>query len=113
MAISFQTDAELLSSEYAPRRQARLNYALSFALRLPHTAETSVWYAKIVTVRKELKRARKAGGDAGDADVWIIAGAAEHRIPLISHDRQMVVLARSSDQRAYTAIPTLRSGNPA
>ena len=108
MAVSFQTEAELLSSEYAPRRQARLDYALSFALRLPHTARTSLWYARIVTIRKELKRSRKTGGDAGDADVWIIAGAAEHGIALVSHDRQMVALARSAGQRAYTAIPALR-----
>ena len=112
MAVSFQTEAELLSSEYAPRRQARLDYALSFALKLPHTDETSSWYARIVATRKELKRGRKAGGDAGDADVWIVASAAEYQLALITHDRQMVHLARSSGRPTYTALPVLRSGNP-
>ena len=112
IAVSFQTEAELLSSDYAARRQARLDHALALTLRLPHSDETNVWYANIARARKLLKASRSAGGDVGDADVWIIAGAAEYGLALISHDRQMVHLGRSIGHRVYTVLPSLRSDNP-
>jgi predicted nucleic acid-binding protein len=110
-AISFQVDAELLSAGYAPSRQLRLDALRRSLVYLPHSNATSGWYARVANARKALKARRRPGGDAGDADVWIIASALEHRLVLVSHDRQQIMLARDVGQAVLTVVTDLRSLN--
>ena len=110
--LSFQSRPELLGANYAPARQKRLEALLAAIVWAPHSAATDVWYARVVAVRKQLKTQGRSGGDAGDADAWIIASALEHALPLMSHDRQQVELARACDCPTYTDLDELRYGNP-
>jgi predicted nucleic acid-binding protein len=112
LAISFQVGAELLASGYSGRRLSRLQQLQAAAVYLPHSHATSSYYAEATLVRKALRRSTRAGRDAGDADLWIIASAIEHSIPLASQDAQQVALARAMGVDAYTALPRLRAGNP-
>ena len=112
LVISFQTRPELAAAAYAPPRQARLEGLLRAIVELPHGHETSGWYTRGILQRKVLKRARRVGGDAGDADLWIIASALEYSIPLVSHDAQQVALGRAMGLSVFTALPAHISGNP-
>ncbi len=112
IVLSFQSRPELLGANYAPSRQKRLDALLAVVITAPHSAATDVWYARVVAVRKQLKAQSRMGGDAGDADAWIIASALEHSVPLMSHDRQQVELARACDCPTYTDLDELRAGNP-
>jgi hypothetical protein len=71
-----------------------------------------VHYANVVAVRRQLKLQSQPGSDAGDADVWIISSALEHAVPLASHDRQQVSLARACGVPTFTDIAELRAQNP-
>jgi predicted nucleic acid-binding protein len=110
--LSFQVHAELLCADYSPARTARLMILQSNALKSPHTELTSVYYADVARFRKALKRARQHGGDASDADVWIIASALEHHAPLVSHDIHQVELGRAAGLPVFTQLADLRVANP-
>ena len=107
-AISFQVDAELLSSGYGPSRQMRLDLLRAGLLYLPHSRATNRWYARVSNVRKALRRGRGGGRDAGDADMWIIATALEHGLALVAHDRHQILLAVETGVRVFTNIRDLR-----
>jgi predicted nucleic acid-binding protein len=109
IALSFQTLAELLGADYTSARQASLDRAVARTVRLPHSDETSESYARVASVRRALRRGRRLGSDAGDADVWIISSALQYHLPLMSHDRQQVALARASGLTVETAHPQLKS----
>jgi predicted nucleic acid-binding protein len=112
ISFSFQARSELLGAQYQGKRLAQLQTLLATTLPLPQTDATSIWYARIAAARKELKRKHQVGGDAGDADVWIIASAMEHRLALVSHDQQQVALARSMGHPTLTDLDDLRGANP-
>lgn len=112
LAVSFQVRAELLAAGYGAARMKRLEDLLSAMLALPHAESTDVWYSRIIERRRELKKIGQPGGDAGDADAWIISSSLEHGIPLLSHDIQQVHLGRAIGGRIITNLPTLRDSNP-
>jgi predicted nucleic acid-binding protein len=113
LAISFQTRAELLAAGYSPPRQRRLDDLLSRSVILPHSDDTSEWYARAIIARRRLRSARRLGSDASDGDVWVMSSSGEYETPLISHDRHQVSLARAIDIPTFTALPALHAGNPA
>ena len=110
--LSFQSRAELLNAGYSKTRQKQLDIYLSACVTAPHSQSTDVHYARVVAVRRQLKSQSQVGGDAGDADAWIISSALEHAIPLATHDRQQVLLARACGLPTYTDMPDLRAQNP-
>ena len=112
LAVSFQTRAEFLAANYSTARQARLDQLLNDGVQLPHKWQTSLAYAQVAIIRKQLKRAQLVGGDASDGDVWVIAGAIEYFLPLLSHDAQQVALARAAGVLTFTNLPGLREENP-
>lgn len=112
LAVSFQVRAELLSAGYGPARMKRLNDLLAAMLVLPHAESTDVWYSRTVERRRELKKMGQPGGDASDADAWIISSSLEHGIPLLSHDGQQVNLGRAIGGHILTNLPDLRDSNP-
>jgi len=113
IALSFQILPELLSANFGPVRQRRVDALYSESVELPHTFSTSVQYAVVSVRRKELKQRRELGSDASDGDVWVIASSLEHRLPLLSHDRQQVALARGAGVETFTNLTELRDANPA
>jgi predicted nucleic acid-binding protein len=112
LAVSFQTRPELLAADFGEARRQRIEDLLAVSLKLPHSEATDVQYSKIIPMRKELKRIRRPGGDAGEGDMWIIASALEHGLPLISHDEGQVDLGRAMGVKVLTNLPDLRNTNP-
>ena len=112
LAVSFQTEAELLSANFSEKRQQRVNDLLAVTLKLPHSESTNVWYARVAEVRKTLKRSSLPGSDASDADMWIISSALEYGFPLASQDTQQVHLARATQLMTVTYLQGLRDDNP-
>jgi len=86
LAVSFQTRPELLAAGFGAARQRRVDDLLAVTLKLPQSEATDIWYSRMIPARKELKRAGRPGGDAGDGDMWVIASALEHQLPMLSHD---------------------------
>jgi len=64
LAVSFQTEAELLGWEVGGARRKRLDDLLAAALKLPHSEAASVWYSRVVQRRAELRRSGGSGGSA-------------------------------------------------
>jgi predicted nucleic acid-binding protein len=93
IAISFQVRAELggypESKGWGRPRQQNLALLLEECVVVPHTEASNTWYARVNEKRRELKNR------AGDGDVWIIAQALEHGVPLLCHDGDAVDLARA------------------
>jgi predicted nucleic acid-binding protein len=112
IAVSFQTIAELWSGTFSPSRQMQLDRLTDLATLLPHHEETSRCYARVARARAHLLPTRRPGRDSGDADMWIIASAIEHRLPLITHDKQMVALAREVECDVLTLLAGERRLNP-
>lgn len=79
---------------------------------LPHSSADDARFAIASRKRGELPRKQNAGSDASDADIWIIASALEHDLPLLSHDKQQVALGRSLRLAVWTNLPGLRDDNP-
>jgi predicted nucleic acid-binding protein len=112
IAISFQAHAELLGAGFGAKRQQRLNDLLAAILILPQSEATSIWYSRVAARRSELRKAKKDGAAASDADVWIISSALEHRLSLLSHDKQQVQLGRAIGLKVVTNLEGLRDDNP-
>jgi predicted nucleic acid-binding protein len=112
LAVSFQTEAELLSWKVGEARRQRLNDLLAAMLRLPHSEATSVWYSRVVQRRAELRRSGGSGASAQDADAWIISSALEHNLAMLSHDQEQVHLGRAMGLKVLTNLPGLRETNP-
>lgn len=112
LAVSFQTPPELWDGPVGESRRQRLRDYIAATLVLPNTEATGVWYSRVAERRKELRKMQQPGSDASDADVWIISTALEHRMPLLSHDKQQVQLGRAVGLRVLTNIPELRDDNP-
>jgi predicted nucleic acid-binding protein len=92
IVLSFQVWPETVSGNFTPARRSRLDLLMSTAVWLPHSRAADIRYAQVLIVRKASKRRQVVGSDASDADMWIIASALEHALPLLSHDRQQVAL---------------------
>ncbi len=112
LAINDQVQAELLGTNYTGGRKQRLDDLASACVKLEMNESTHVCYAKAAAMRAELKKTQHEGRDAGDADMWIISSALEYEIPLFSHDRQQVQLARMLGVQVVTNITDLKEGNP-
>lgn len=112
LAVSFQTKAELLASDFGEKRRERVRDLLAAILLLPHSEATSVWYSRVIPISKERKRLGWPGGDAGQADIWIIASALEYSLPLVSHDAGQVDLGRVMGLKVLTSLPDYRKDNP-
>jgi predicted nucleic acid-binding protein len=112
LAISFQTEAEALSFPFEGARRKRLDDLLAAMLRLPHSEATSVWYSRVVGKRTNLRRSGLPGGNAQDADVWVISSALEHRLAVLSHDEAQVHLGRAMGLKVVTNLPGYRETNP-
>ena len=94
LAVNFQVQAELLAAGFAGQRKQRLDDLIDACVKLPMNESTHVQYARVLAMRAELRKSRHQGSDAGDADMWVISSALEYEIPLFSHDRGQVQLAR-------------------
>ena len=112
LAASFQTWPELNGAGYRGERQQRVNDLLTVTLQLPHSGATNEWYARVQERRRDLRKRQFSGSDASDADVWIISSALEHRLPLLSHDKQQVALGRAMGLKVLTDLEGLRDENP-
>jgi predicted nucleic acid-binding protein len=112
LAVSFQTEAELLGWKAGEARRQRLNDLLAAMLRLPHSEATTLWYSRVVQRRAELQRSRGSGANAQDADAWIISSALEHNLAMLSHDQEQVHLGRAMGLKVLTNLPGLREANP-
>ena len=112
LAISFQTEAELLGCNFAADRMQRLNDLVASMLKLQPSGATIVWYARVAEKKRDLQKLNHLAGEAGEGDIWIIASALEHGLVFLSHDRAAVHLARSMNVQVFTNLPELRSGNP-
>ena len=112
LAINDQVQAELLGAGHSGRRKERLDDLVRACVKLPLSESTHVRYAQAAEVRGVLRKTGADGRDAGDNDVWIIASALEYNIPLLSHDKQQVHLARLAGVKVVTNLPELRNQNP-
>ena len=112
IAISFQTEAELLGCNFVASRMQRLNDLLATILKLSPAEATIVWYARVSEKKREFQKTNHIAGEAGEGDIWIISTALEHGLDLISHDGPAVQLARAMALRVFTNLPALRGGNP-
>jgi predicted nucleic acid-binding protein len=112
IAISFQTEAELLGCNFGADRMQRLNDLLATVPKLSPTGATVVWYSRVAERKREFQKANHIAGEPGEGDLWIISSALEHRLDFFSHDGPAVQLARAMDVRVFTNLPGLRDGNP-
>jgi predicted nucleic acid-binding protein len=112
LAVSFQSEAELLSADYSAARQARLNAFLASSVRLKHSDLTTHHYAVAARERRRRRPTRLAGSGASDGDLWIIAGALEHSLVLLTHDTHQVHLGRALGIEVFTQLAELREANP-
>ena len=113
LAVNFQVQAELLGAGFGGQRKQRLDDLLAACTKLPMNESTHIWYARVLNVRTELRKAHHEGGDCGDADMWVISSALEYGVPLFSHDRKQVQLARFMNGDCLTNLNELRDANPA
>jgi len=93
-------------------RRQRLEDLLAAVLKLPHSEATSVWYGRVIETRKNLRTSHRLGEGANEADVWVVASALEHQVPLLTHDEQQVCLGRAMGLKVLTNLPGLRENNP-
>ncbi|MEX2236959.1 MAG: hypothetical protein WEB00_05415 [Dehalococcoidia bacterium] len=112
LAINFQALAELRGCKFGDQRMQRLEDLIAATLVLPHSVVTSSWYARVAEMRAGLRKLKARGGDAGDADMWVVSSALEFQLDLLSHDGPQIELARALGVRGFTNLPQLRDGNP-
>lgn len=112
IAVSFQVKAELLSCRYSETRMNSLNLLIASCVDLKHSEATNVWYARVADTRRELQKTHHDGGNAGQADVWVISSTLEHGLVLLAHDGALVQLACAMNLQVFTNLPDLRAGNP-
>jgi predicted nucleic acid-binding protein len=113
LAISFQTEAELLTFPLGEKRTKQLQALLAATLKLPHSLATSVKYAVVTAARTELRARHLAGEGTDDGDMWVLSSAMEYGLPVLSHDADLVCLGRHLDHAVLTNLPVLRDANPA
>lgn len=112
LAVNDHIIGELLAADFQGTTKQRLDDLLAACVKIPMSGATHVCYAKVAGVRAVLKTTHVEGQGAGDNDVWIIAAALEHGIPLFSHDRHQVGLGRLAGVKVITNISDLSHMNP-
>ena len=102
VAISFQVETELLGMqdplEFGSRRREALSLLLEDCVCLPLSDANSTWYNRVNRTRRE------KGNGANDGDVWVVAQALEHDLPLMLHDRQAALLASAMDVEVWSLL---------
>ena len=98
IALSYFVKTELDARDWGEQRKARLDTLYHECVRLPPTDATSTWYNRANAKRRKLVLASKVS----DTDLWIIAHAAEHRIPYMSHDTSACAVAQALGVDALT-----------
>lgn len=101
IAFSFATIAELLSAGYEGLRAERLQALLAGCVTSPQSEATLTWFSLAVEKRNELGYK----GSVGDNDLWILAAAGEHQVPLVTHDTRQRDIARALGVEVLTALP--------
>ena len=82
-------------------RRERLETLLLECVHAPTTEATENWWSLASQQRRDLNLA----GSVGDNDLWIIASAAEHSVPLVTHDRRQIAIAQALGVTVRTALP--------
>ncbi len=82
VVVPFVAETELRGSSWGKNRMQRLDALLAQCVISPMTAATGTQFTSAAAKRATLgfKSA------VGDNDLWIVATAAEHSVPLVTHD---------------------------
>ncbi len=99
IALSFFVRTELDGRDWDEFRQARLDALYRECVPLQPGEATSGWYNAAHRLRREMRRSRDS-----DTDLWIVAHAAEYRVPYMSHDRGACEVARALGVEVLTAL---------
>lgn len=99
IALSFFVRTELDGRDWGELRQARLDALYRECVPLQPGEATSGWYNTAHRLRREMRRS-----GVSDTDLWIIAHAAEYRVPYMSHDRGACEVARALGLDVLTAL---------
>lgn len=101
--LSFQSVGELLQlperNGWDPDRRRRLDVFLARFLAVPADAELAATWARVGVQAERLGRRWET------ADGWILATALRHDLPLVTHDRDLLVLEQLGG-RVITALPS-------
>ena len=83
IALSYVARTELEGANWTSqsRLQAR-RVLIAASIELPQAASTRTWYNRAARMRRQID----LDSGVGDNDLWIIAHAAEHAIPYMTHD---------------------------
>lgn len=91
LALSFQTVAELWhwaeSNKWGDKAREGLDAFIRRFLVIPYDYELAKVWARVMAASRSNARRLEAG------DCWIVAMAVHRRIPLLTHDRDMVGLS--------------------
>ena len=98
--MSYFVRTELDGRDWSEQRRARLEALYHECVLLPAGDATSTWYNRANAKRRELELISRVS----DTDLWIIAHAAEYRVPYMSHDRGACEVARALGVEALTAL---------
>jgi len=92
LALTYFGRAELEAAEWSDIQRVKLTEFIESCvyLGLP-SAATLRWFARIAHVRARLQLERRVARE----DAWLIAQTAEYQLPLLSHDRNAVRVARA------------------
>ncbi len=72
---------------------------IAACVQVPHSEASNTWFARVAQRRKELRLQR-----VSDGDVWVVAQALEHSVPLMIHDRAAAELAEAMGVEVLTAL---------
>ena len=100
VALSYFVRTELDGRNWGEQRRARLEALYESSVDLPPSPATSTWYNRANVKRRELGLVSQVA----DTDLWIIAHAAEYRVPFMSHDRDACAVARALGIEMLTAL---------
>ena len=100
IALSYFVKTELDARDWGEQRKARLDALYQECVRLPAGDATSTWYNRANATRRELGLISQVS----DTDLWIIAHAAEYRVPYMSHDRGACAVARALGNEVLTML---------
>ncbi len=92
LALTYFGRAELEAAEWSDIQRVKLTEFIESCVYLgPPSDATRRWFARIARVRARLQLERRVARE----DAWLIAQTAEYQLPLLSHDRNAVRVARA------------------
>lgn len=100
IALSYFVRTELEGRSWGEQRRARLEELYGSSIDLTPSPATSTWYNRANVKRRQLRLVSQVA----DMDLWVIAHAAEHRLPFMSHDRGACEVARGLGVEVLTAL---------